>query len=60
MVSFAHTGFIASMTRKEDAMSYQVGWEVGVLKQVIVHGPGREVTRLTPQNKEALLFDDLP
>lgn len=41
-------------------MSYQVGWEVGVLKQVIVHRPGREVTRLTPQNKEALLFDDLP
>lgn len=40
-------------------MSYQVGSEVGVLKQVIVHRPGREVTRLTPQNKEALLFDDL-
>ncbi|MGN6169626.1 MAG: arginine deiminase family protein, partial [Solirubrobacteraceae bacterium] len=34
--------------------------EVGELRRVLVHRPGPELTRLTPANKEALLFDDLP
>lgn len=33
--------------------------EVGRLKQVILHRPGRELARLTPSNKDALLFDDV-
>ena len=33
--------------------------EVGQLKQVIVHRPGLELSRLTPSNAEALLFDDI-
>ncbi len=36
-----------------------VGSEIGRLRQVIVHRPGVEVGRITPQNKERLLFDDL-
>ncbi len=36
-----------------------VGSEIGRLRQVIVHRPGIEVARITPQNKERLLFDDL-
>lgn len=40
-------------------MNYMVASEVGPLKQVIVHRPGLEVTRLTPMNKDNLLFDDL-
>jgi arginine deiminase len=32
--------------------------EVGPLRTVLVHRPGIELTRLTPQNKEQLLFDD--
>ncbi|WP_040156875.1 arginine deiminase [Mobilicoccus massiliensis] len=40
-------------------MSY-VGSEVGQLQQVILHRPGRELERLTPTNKEGLLFDELP
>ncbi|MFD1504060.1 arginine deiminase [Georgenia yuyongxinii] len=36
-----------------------VASEVARLRQVILHRPGREMTRLTPQNKDELLFDDL-
>lgn len=36
-----------------------VGSEVGPLRQVIVHRPGTELLRLTPETKEELLFDDL-
>ncbi len=33
--------------------------EVGQLRQAIVHRPGLELSRLTPSNCEALLFDDV-
>lgn len=33
--------------------------EVGKLRRVLVHRPGLELTRLTPDNREALLFDDV-
>lgn len=33
--------------------------EVGPLREVVVHRPGRELRRLTPANKETLLFDEL-
>lgn len=33
--------------------------EIGVLRQVIVHRPGIELDRLTPDNCEQLLFDDV-
>lgn len=33
--------------------------EVGELRRVIVHRPGRELERLTPANHAELLFDDL-
>ncbi len=38
---------------------YSVDSEIGPLRQVVVHRPGIEIARITPQNKEALLFDDL-
>ncbi|HEY2320357.1 MAG TPA: arginine deiminase [Solirubrobacteraceae bacterium] len=34
--------------------------EVGVLRRVLVHRPGRELARLTPRNKDELLFDEVP
>lgn len=34
--------------------------EVGALRTVILHRPGAELTRLTPRNNDALLFDGLP
>lgn len=34
--------------------------EVGRLRVIIVHRPGAELMRLTPQNSDALLFDGLP
>jgi arginine deiminase len=40
-------------------MSYSVHSEVGRLRQVIVHRPGLEFARLTPQNIGDLLFDDV-
>ncbi len=33
--------------------------EIGRLRRVIVHRPGREIERLTPSNHQELLFDDL-
>ena len=33
--------------------------EIGQLRTVMVHRPGIEIARITPENKEALLFDDL-
>ena len=40
-------------------MSFNVRSEVGQLRQVIVHRPGLELSRLTPQNIGELLFDDV-
>ncbi|HZY29169.1 MAG: arginine deiminase [Jiangellaceae bacterium] len=40
-------------------MSFHVDSEVGQLRQVIVHRPGLELTRLTPNNVDELLFDDV-
>ena len=36
-----------------------VSSEIGRLRTVMVHRPGIEIARITPDNKEALLFDDL-
>jgi arginine deiminase len=33
--------------------------EIGTLRRVILHRPDRELRRLTPRNREALLFDDV-
>jgi arginine deiminase len=41
------------------ADSYRVDSEVGRLRQVILHRPGTELLRLTPGNKDRLLFDDV-
>ena len=40
-------------------MSFNVQSEVGQLRQVIIHRPGLELSRLTPQNIGGLLFDDV-
>jgi arginine deiminase len=34
--------------------------EIGPLRHVITHRPGREFDRLTPSNIQSLLFDDVP
>jgi arginine deiminase len=36
-----------------------IGSEIDPLRTVMVHRPGIEISRVTPDNKEALLFDDL-
>ncbi|MFG2006229.1 arginine deiminase [Spirillospora sp. NPDC048911] len=40
-------------------MAFRVDSEVGILRQVIVHRPGLELSRLTPRNVGELLFDDV-
>ncbi len=40
-------------------MHLHVDSEVGGLKQVILHRPGLELARLTPDNVHSLLFDDV-
>jgi arginine deiminase len=40
-------------------MTFSVGSEIGQLRQAIVHRPGLELSRLTPDNIEGLLFDDV-
>ncbi|MFF6994315.1 arginine deiminase [Streptomyces sp. NPDC008313] len=38
---------------------FHVDSEVGRLRQVVLHRPGLELSRLTPRNVDALLFDDI-
>jgi len=40
-------------------MSFGVNSEVGQLRQAVLHRPGLELSRLTPDNVEELLFDDV-
>ncbi len=40
-------------------MTFNVQSEVGKLRQAILHRPGLELSRLTPQNIGSLLFDDV-
>ena len=40
-------------------MTFNVQSETGQLRQVIVHRPGLELSRLTPRNVGELLFDDV-
>lgn len=40
-------------------MSLGVWSEVGRLQKVLVHRPGKELNRLTPSNRDELLFDDI-
>src|SRR5215470_17826014 len=40
-------------------MTFSVQSEAGQLRQVIVHRPGLELSRLTPRNVRELLFDDV-
>ena len=40
--------------------SFSISSEVGKLKRVILHRPGKELERLTIDNKDELLFDDIP
>jgi arginine deiminase len=40
-------------------MTLGVQSEVGRLRQVMIHRPGLELSRLTPQNIGGLLFDDV-
>ena len=39
--------------------SFNVQSEVGPLRQAILHRPGLELSRLTPENIGELLFDDV-
>ncbi|MFF4113209.1 arginine deiminase [Streptomyces sp. NPDC001714] len=39
--------------------TFHVDSEVGPLRQVVLHRPGLELSRLTPRNVDALLFDDI-
>jgi arginine deiminase len=40
-------------------MTFGVHSEVGQLRQVMIHRPGLELSRITPQNMGSLLFDDV-
>ena len=40
-------------------MTFHVDSEIGRLHQAIVHRPGLELSRLTPDNIGELLFDDV-
>lgn len=44
----------------ENNMKINVNSEIGRLKAVLLHRPGRELENLTPDTLEELLFDDIP
>ena len=41
-------------------MKIQVNSEIGKLKAVMMQRPGKEITRLTPSNMKALLWENVP
>lgn len=41
-------------------MNLRINSEYGTLRAVLMHRPGKEIDRLTPYNKEFLLFEDVP
>ena len=41
-------------------MSIQVYSEIGKLRKVLLHRPGRELENLVPAYRERMLFDDIP
>ena len=41
-------------------MPISVYSEIGPLRRVLLHRPGRELEHLVPQELERLLFDDIP
>ena len=41
-------------------MAIQVKSEIGKLKKVMLHRPGKELEHLVPGDLERLLFDDIP
>ncbi|WP_026968505.1 arginine deiminase family protein [Algoriphagus terrigena] len=41
-------------------MNLRINSEFGTLKAVLMHRPGKEIDRLTPYNKDFLLFEDVP
>lgn len=41
-------------------MAIQVKSEIGKLKKVMLHRPGKELEHLMPGDLERLLFDDIP
>ncbi|MBN7815679.1 arginine deiminase [Algoriphagus pacificus] len=41
-------------------MNLRLNSEFGTLKAVLMHRPGKEIDRLTPYNKDFLLFEDVP
>jgi arginine deiminase len=43
----------------EQTATLRVDSEIGTLRRVILHRPDLELRRLTPRNREALLFDDV-
>jgi arginine deiminase len=43
-----------------DPLAPRLESEIGRLRHVITHRPGRELDRLTPTNMHELLFDDVP
>lgn len=45
---------------KEVNMGIHVKSEIGKLKRVMLHRPGRELEQLVPGELERLLFDDIP
>ena len=46
-------------TRERAVPDFHVGSEVGRLRKVMVHRPDLELRRLTPDNHDELLFDDV-
>ena len=50
----------AQQTAREHDPRLYVGSEVGTLRRVMLHRPDLELQRLTPTNKDELLFDDVP
>ena len=50
---------VGALRAPAGAARLHVGSEVGLLRRVVLHRPDQELRRLTPGNKDELLFDDV-
>ena len=58
-VERSDTALKSAIPMQQASPRLYVGSEIGVLRRVILHRPDLELRRLTPRNKDELLFDDV-
>ena len=60
MIDRQRSSIIKKSKRRDKVSNIYVKSEIGKLKKVLLHRPGKELLNLTPDTLSELLFDDIP